>query len=62
MVKTRFTIIDQEQLALVVPVGPDGHEVPLHLVFYQVICVAHLTQQDCCLDTIIDNLDERPDA
>ena len=62
MVKTRFTKLDPEHLARVRPIGPDGQEIPLHLVYDQVMPVTHLSQQDCRLDAIIDNLDQQPDA
>jgi hypothetical protein len=58
MVKTRFTKLEPERLARVGPVGPDGQEVPVHLVYDQVMPAARLSQADCALDTIIDGLDQ----
>ena len=47
MVKTNFTKLDPNHLARVGPAGPDGREVPLHLVYDQVILAAKYSQQDC---------------
>ena len=58
MIKTRFTKLEPERLARVGPVGPDGQEVPVHLVYDQVISAARLSQADCTLATIIDGLDQ----
>jgi hypothetical protein len=44
MVKTHFTKLDPEHLARVGPVGPDGQEVPLHLVYDQVMPAARTSQ------------------
>jgi hypothetical protein len=62
MIKTRYTGLDPEHMARVGPVGVDGQEIPLHLVYDQVMPAARLSQQDCSLDTIIDNLDQQPDV
>ena len=45
MVKTRFTKLDPEYLARVGPVGPDGQEVPLHLVYDKVMPAARISQE-----------------
>jgi hypothetical protein len=58
MVKTRFTKLVPEHLARVGLVGLDEQEVPLHLVYDQVMPAARISQEDCTLDTIIDNLDQ----
>ena len=58
MIKTRFTKLEPEHLARVGPVGPDGQEVPMHLVYDQVMPAARLSQADCALETIIDGLDQ----
>ena len=58
MVKTRFTKLEPEHMARVGPVGLDRQEIPLHLVYDQVMHAARLTQQDCTLDNIIDNVDK----
>ena len=57
MVKTCFTKLNPEHMARVGPVGADGQEVALHLVYDQVMPAARLSQEDCTLDTLIDNLD-----
>lgn len=57
MVKSLFTKEKPEHLAEVGPVGVDGKEVPLHLVYDQVMPVARISQQDCALDSLIDGLD-----
>ena len=57
MIKTRYTRHNPEHMAQVGLVGSDGQEVPLHLVYDQVMPAARLSQEDCSLDTIIDNLD-----
>jgi len=58
MIKTRFTKLEPEHLARVGPVGPDGQEVPMHLVYDQVMPAARLSQADCALEAIIDGLDQ----
>ena len=58
MIKTRFIKLELEHLARVGPVGPDGQEVPVHLVYDQVMPAARLSQADCALETIIDGLDQ----
>jgi hypothetical protein len=58
MIKTRFTKRESEHLARVGLVGPDGQEVPVHLVYDQVMPAARLSQADCALETIIDGLDQ----
>ena len=60
MVKTCFTKLNPEHMARVRPVGLDGQEIPLHLVYDQVMPAARLSQEDCTLDTLIDNLDQQP--
>ncbi|XBH68280.1 hypothetical protein VPH35_096486 [Triticum aestivum] len=58
IVKTRFRKLEPEHMARVGPVGPDEQEIPLHLVYDQVMPTARLSQQDCALDSIIDNVDK----
>ena len=58
MIKTCFTKLEPEHLARVGPVGPDGQEVPVHLVYDQVMPATRLSQADCALETIIDGLDQ----
>ena len=62
MIKTRYTSLNPEHMARVGPVGLDGQEVPLHLVYDQVMPAARLSQEDCSLGALIDNLDKQPDA
>jgi hypothetical protein len=62
MIKTRYTGLNPEHMARVGPAGPDGQEVPLHLVYDQVMPAARLSQEDCALDALIDNLDRQPDV
>ena len=57
MVKTRFTKLNPEQMARVGPVGPDGKEVLVRLVYDQVMPAARMSQEDCALDTLIDHLE-----
>ena len=47
MVKTRFTKSDPNHMAEVGPVGPDGKEIPVSLVYGQVELAAKYSQQDC---------------
>ena len=60
MVKTRFTRLDPEHMDRVGPAGPDGKEIPLHLVYDQVMIPTCLSQDECILDVIIDQLDQSP--
>jgi hypothetical protein len=58
MVKTRFTKLEPEHMARVGPAGLDGQEIPLRLVYDRVMPAARYSQEDCALDSIIDNLDK----
>ena len=58
MVKTRFTKLDPEHMAWVGPVGPDGREIPLSLVYDDVMPAARHSQKDCALEQLIDNVDQ----
>ena len=58
MVKTRFTKLEPEHMARVGPMGPDGQEIPLSLVYDQVMPAARYSQQDCALDSLIDGIDK----
>ena len=58
MVKTRFTKLDPKHMARVGPVGPDGQEIPLHLLYDQVTPAARFSQQDGALDSLIDNVEK----
>ena len=56
MVKTRFTKLDPNHMARVGPQGPDGKEIPLNLVYDQVMIAAKYSQEDCRLDNLIDGI------
>ena len=58
MVKTRFTKLDPNQVAWVGSQGPDGKEIPLNLVYDQVMIDAKYSQEDCRLDSLIDGIDK----
>ena len=44
MVKTHFIQMNQEHMARVGPAGPDGKEIPLHLVYDQVMPATYLVR------------------
>ena len=46
-------------MARVGQMGPNWEDIPLHLVYDQVM-PARLSQEDCMLDAIIDQLDQSP--
>ena len=58
MVKTRYTKADPNHMAEVGPVGPDGKEIPVSLVYDQVELAAKYSQQDCRLDSLLDGIEE----
>ena len=58
MVKTRDTKADPNHMAEVGPVGPDGKEIPISLVYGQVELAAEYSQQDCRLDNLLDGMEE----
>ena len=58
MVKTRYTKADPNHMAEVGPVGPDGKEIPVSLVYGQVELAAKYSQQDCKLDSLLDGIEE----
>ena len=58
MVKTRYTKADPNHMAEVGPVGPDGKEIPVSLVYGQVELAAKCSQQDCKLDRLLDGIEE----
>ena len=58
MVKTRYTKLDPNHMARVGPVGPDGKEIPVSLVYSQVELAAKFSQQDCKLDNLLDGIEE----
>ena len=58
MVKTRYTKANPNHMAEVGPVGPDGKEIPVSLVYRQVELAAKYSQQDCRLDSLLDGIEE----
>lgn len=58
MVKTRYTKADPNHMAEVGPVGPDGKEIPVSLVYDEVELAAKYSQQDCRLDSMLDGIEE----
>ena len=58
MVKTRYTKADPNRMAEVAPMGPDGKEIPVSLVYGQVELAAKYSQQDCRLDSLLDGIEE----
>ena len=58
MVKTRYTNADPNHMAEVGPVGPDGKEIPVSLMYGQVELAVKYSQQDCRLDTLLDGIEE----
>ena len=61
MVKTCFTKSDPNHMAEVGPMGPDGKEIPVSLVYGQVELAAKYSQQDCKLDSLLDGIVEEYD-
>ena len=58
MAKTRYAKADPNHMAEVGPVGPDGKEIPVSLVYDQVELAAKYSQQDCRLDNLLDGIEE----
>ena len=57
-VKTRYKKADPNHMAEVGPVGPDGKEIPVSLVYGQVELSAKYSQRDCKLDSLLDGIEE----
>ena len=57
MVKTRYTSLDPNHVARVGPRGPDGKEIPVSLVYDQVMTMTNFLQQDCKLDSLLDGVE-----
>ena len=57
MVKTRYTKADPNHMAEVGPVGSDGKEIAVSLVYDQVKLAVY-SQQDCRLDSLLDGIEE----
>jgi len=58
MVKTHFTRSDPNHMAEVGPVGLDGKEIPISLVYGHVELAAKYSQQNCNLDSLLDGIEE----
>ena len=58
MVKTRYTKADPNHMAEVGPVGPDGKEIPVSLMYGQVELAAKYSQRDYKLDSLLDGIEE----
>ena len=58
MMKTRYTKADPNHMAEVGPMGPDGKEIPVSLVYGQVELAAKYSQHDCNLDRLLDGIEE----
>ena len=58
MVKTQYTKSDPNHMAEVGPVGPDGKEISVSLVYDQVELAAKYSQQDYKLDSLLDGIEE----
>src|SRR3989337_3615942 len=58
MVKTWYTKLDPNHMARVGPLGSDGKEIPVNLVYDQVEVAARCSQQDCKLARLFDGLEE----
>ena len=58
MAKTRYTKLDPNHMARVRPLGLNGEEIPVSLVYDQVEVAAKYSQQDCKLDRLLDGIEE----
>ena len=58
MVKTRYPKADPNHMAEVGPVGPDGKDIPVSLMYGQVELAAKYSQQDYKLDNLLDGIEE----
>ena len=58
MVKTRYTKADPNHMVEVGPVGPDGKEIPVSLVYGQVELAAKYSQRDCKIDSLLDGIEK----
>ena len=58
MVKTRYTKADPNHMAEIGPMGPNGKEIPVSLVYGQVELATKYSQQDCKLDRLSDGIEE----
>ena len=58
MVKTRYTKLDPNHMARVGPLGSNGKEIPVNLVYDQVEVATKYSQQDCKLDSLLDGIEQ----
>ena len=58
MVKTWYTKMDLNHMARVGPLGSNGEETPISLVYGQVEVAARYSQQDCKLDRLLGGVEE----
>ena len=58
MVKTRYTKMDPNHMARVGPLGSNGEEIPVSLVYNQVEVAAKYSQQNCKLNSLLDDIEE----
>ena len=58
MVKKRYQKADRNHMAEVGPVGSDGKEMPVSLMYGQVELAAKYSQRDCKLDSLLDGIEE----
>ena len=58
MVKTWYKKADPNHMAEVGPMGPDGKEIPVSLVYDQVELAAKYSQRGCKLDSLLDGIEE----
>ena len=58
MVKTRYTGLDPNHMARVGPQGLDEKEIPVNLVYDQVMIAAKYSPEECSLDSLIDGIDK----
>ena len=58
MVKTCYTRQDPNQMARVGPQGSDGKEIPVNLVYDQVMIAVKYSQEGCSLNSPIDDIDK----
>ena len=53
-----YTKLDPNHMARVRTVGSNGEEIPVSLVYNQVEVAAKYSQQDCKLDSLLDDIEE----
>ena len=58
MVKTCYTGLESNHMARVGPQGPDGKEIPVNLVYDQVMIAVKYSQEDCSLNSLIGGIDK----